>query len=330
MTSGLNKKILVTGANGFIGSHLINELARTGNTVIGIDLHHTKDRHSCTPHNIKEVSGDFRNIDLIRALLKDVDVVFHLASAHLQISLPESEYWEINVHSLRRFMMLAYQSGVKRFVHISSTGVYGNLETWPANEETPCRPQNIYGETKMAGETEVKKYYEDTNFPIVILRPSWVYGPGCPRTMKIYRTLRNGHFVMIGSGNNLRHPVYIKDILSAFILAMKSESAVGETIIIGGNQTMTTAEVIESFCKVMDLSKPKKLPLYLGKIIASIFEIAFSLAGKEPPISKRSLEFFQTNNSFNINKAKRLLGFQPSFSFEEGLKESKTWLERNA
>ena len=135
---------------------------------------------------------------------------------------------------------------------------------------------------------------------------------------------------MIGSGDNLRHPIYIKDMLSAFLLAMESESAVGETIIIGGYQTMTTNEIIESFCRVMNFSYPKKkLPLYLGKIIASSLEIAFGFAGKEPPVSKRSLEFFQTNNSFNINKGKRLLGFQPSFSFEEGLKESKPWLERN-
>ncbi|NIV14933.1 MAG: NAD-dependent epimerase/dehydratase family protein, partial [Aliifodinibius sp.] len=65
-------------------------------------------------------------------------------------------------------------------------GVYGNLENWPANEESECLPQSIYGETKLAGEREVKKFSEETGFPVVIIRPAWVYGPGCPRTLKIY------------------------------------------------------------------------------------------------------------------------------------------------
>ena len=133
---------------------------------------------------------------------------------------------------------------------------------------------------------------------------------------------------MIGNGNNFRHPIYIQDLLSAFKLAMEAESAVGETFIIGGNQVITTAELLNTYCKVLDLPRPKiKLPLKLGKILAGGFEIIFALAGKEPPISKRSLEFFCSNNSFDISKAKKLLQFNPSFTFEEGLQLSRTWLE---
>jgi nucleoside-diphosphate-sugar epimerase len=228
-------------------------------------------------------------------------------------------------------MELARQCGVKRFVHVSSTGIYGNLKNCPADEESYCKPQNIYGETKMAAEAEVRKIYEEKKFPIVILRPVWVYGPGCPRTLKIYNALSKGHFVMIGSGKNMRHPVYIKDMVSACILAIESESAVGETIIIGGDQPMTALELVESFCKALDLNKPKiRIPRHLAIILASGSEIVFKLVGKEPPISRRTLEFFQTNNAFSIINSKRILGFQPLFSFEEGLKDSKFWLESNA
>jgi nucleoside-diphosphate-sugar epimerase len=135
---------------------------------------------------------------------------------------------------------------------------------------------------------------------------------------------------MIGGGQNIRHPLYIEDMLLSFSLAMESDSAVGETFVIGGQRTITTAELVEAFCKICDLSRPQiNLPMGIGKVIASGSEFLFSLFGKEPPISKRSLEFFHTNNSFNISKARQLLGFSPRYSFEEGLAESQQWLSRN-
>ena len=109
---------------------------------------------------------------------------------------------------------------------------------------------------------------------------------------------------------------------------MGADNAVGETFIIGGNQTVTTRELLDSFCSVLELPKIKfKLPMMLGKLMTSGFETVFALAGKEPPVSRRSLEFFNTNNAFDISKAKQLLGFQPAFTFDEGLRDCRGWLE---
>jgi nucleoside-diphosphate-sugar epimerase len=260
--------------------------------------------------------------------LSDVDTVFHLAAAHLQIELNPEVYWDINVRSIRPLLELLHKNGVRRFVHVSTVGIYGNLEKLPADEETLCRPQSIYGETKLAGEAEVLKFAEETGFPVVILRPAWVYGPGCPRTIKLYKALKRRQFVLIGNGKNFRHPIYIQDLLSAFNLAMEAESAIGRVFIIGGNQAITTVELVDTFCKALDLPKPRiKLPMKLGEVMASGFETIFAIGRKEPPISRRSLEFFTTNNAFDISKAKQLLGFNPSFTFEEGLKDSRAWLE---
>lgn len=326
----MGKTFLITGSSGFIGRHLGIRLAGGSNVVVGVDLHHSPE--PCGDHsgNFREVAGDFRDRGLMEKVLDGVDVVFHLASAHLQVRLSEAHYWDVNVHSLRPFLETARRRGVQRFVHVSSAGVYGNLESWPADEETPCRPANIYGETKLAGEMEVRKCFEETQFPAVILRPSWVYGPGCPRTLKIYRTLLKKRFVMIGNGNNLRHPVYIKDMVDALVLSGESMSAVGETIIIGGDQTVTTRMAVDSFCRILELPKPKiKVPMVLGEAIATGLEKAFRLVSREPPLSRRSLEFFDTTNAFDISKARRILGFCPSFSFEEGLRETRSWLEEN-
>jgi nucleoside-diphosphate-sugar epimerase len=322
------KKILVTGAGGFIGYHLANYFAAKGHFVIGIDVRYPENPPNRHEPGFTPVISDFRNWQMMQKWLSGVDTVFHLAAAHLQIEPNPEIYWDINVHSIRPLLELLHKNGVQLFVHVSSVGIYGNLEKLPANEETICRPQSVYGETKLAGEAEVLKFAKETDFPVVILRPAWVYGPGCPRTVKLYKALKRRQFVLIGNGKNLRHPIYIQDLLSAFELAMEAKSAVSETFIIGGNQAITTAELVSMLCKMLDLPKLKiKLPLSLGRIIASGSELVFKLAGKQPPFSNRSLEFFCTNNSFNISKAKNLLGFTPRYSFKDGLEETRAWLE---
>ncbi len=324
------KKILVTGAGGFIGYHLANFLADSGHSVVGVDIHYPEKPVDGKPPRFTALTGDFRDQALLEKALEQVNVVFHLASAHLQISLDESEYWDINVHSLKPLLKLSQQKGVSRFIHVSSVGIYGNLTTLPASEETECHPQSIYGETKLAGEGVVKQYAVENDFPVVIIRPAWVYGPGCPRTQKLYRTLKKKRFVMIGRGDNLRHPIYIADMLEGFRLAMEHDAAVGETFLIAGDRAITTRELVDGFVKVLGTPGPVvSLPYGVGVAIAATAETVFGVIGKEPPLSRRTLEFFDTNNAFDIGKAKKVLNFNPRFSFEDGLKESRPWLENH-
>ncbi len=317
-----SKKILVTGAGGFLGYHTANFFSALGHKVDGMDLHfpaHPVDGKKCLFNMLEQ---DFRDWKLTEKALVGKDVVFHLASAHLQISLDESEYWDINVHGLRTLLEKSHKAGVHRFVHISSVGAYGKLETVPADERTPCHPQSIYGETKLAGEKEVIKFCKESGMDYVILRPAWVYGLGCPRTAKLHRMLKKKRFIMIGKGTNKRHPMYIKDMLETFRLAMERDKAAGEMMIIGGDQIVTTYELIETFSSVLHLPGPLiTLPYPLGVAIASVAETLFGLLGKEPPISRRTLEFFDTDNGFDISKSKKILNFIPQYSLEDGLKD---------
>ena len=324
------KKILVTGAGGFIGFHLSNYLSKQGHHVSGMDIHFPE-KNVESPFKFEAIKGDFRDQKLMQETLKGKDIVFHLASAHLQINLDKSEYWDINVHSLRPLLELSKNNGVQRFVHVSSVGVYGNLKSWPADEETICHPQSTYGETKLAGEEVVKKFYEEIGFPIIILRPAWVFGPGCPRTSKIYKTLKKRRFIMIGKGENLRHPIYIEDMMQAFKLSMENNEAIGKLFVIGGEKAITTNELVNAFSSVFNFPGPlMRIPYRAGKTIATVSESIFGLIKKEPPISKRTLEFFDTNNAFDISKAKKYLDFNPAFSFESGLTDSRNWLEKFA
>lgn len=313
------RNILVTGAGGFIGSQFCRHLAQAGYRVTGIDLRYPADAGQAP---FVATQGDFRDDRLMKGLLEGIDAVFHLASAHLSIRQDDREYWDINVHSLPRLLHQSRRAGVRKFIHVSSVGVYGNLAEWPADEQSVCRPQSIYGETKLAGEAAVRQFCEKSGLPAVILRPAWVYGPTCPRFQKLYRTLKKGKFVFVGSGGNLRHPLYIADMLQALELALNRDGADGELLIIGGEQALPTRMIVDRICEAMEIPKPRyRIPYSLGKMLALTVESTSRLIHIEPPVSRRTLEFFDTNNAFDIAKAKRLLGFAPRYSFEEGVRE---------
>ena len=159
------QRILVTGAGGFLGHSLANQLVRLGHNVTGVDIHYEKEPVDGQPIGFHAVIADFRDIEQMNSISKGVDVVYHLASAHLKKSLASSEYWDINVYSLKPFLQLLQANGVRRFIHTSSVGLFGNLTTWPANERSTCHPQSIYGETKLAGEKVVEDYCRENRFP---------------------------------------------------------------------------------------------------------------------------------------------------------------------
>jgi len=314
------RRTLVTGANGFIGRHLTEGLIARGHHVIAFDLHvdHLQDLQD---HELCRVlEGDLCDRKGLKQMLQEVEVVFHLASAHLQQTLGSSVYEAVNVTAVDDLLHAARECGVRRFIHTSTVGIYGHVLKPPADETGPFAPQSIYGETKLQGENVVNDFFRRTHFPVTILRPAWVYGPGCPRTSKLFRTIDKGRFVMIGQGDNLRHPIYISDMLEAYYLAMEKDQALGETFVIAGAKPASTKELVEAIARVLS-KKPVwlQVPMWLAEGLAGPLEKIGALLHLPMPLTRRSLEFFNTSNAFNITKAQRLLGFQPQISLEQGL-----------
>jgi nucleoside-diphosphate-sugar epimerase len=319
--------VLITGAGGFIGSHLVEAQLKKGKRVRALDLDLSILKPWVNIGDLELIHGNIRNRDLMVQALKGIDVVFHLASAHLSVRAPEEAYWEVNVRAAEELVRLCQLAGVKRFVHCSTVGIYGNLTHLPGDEESPLNPDLIYEKTKLAGERAVLRVAQETGCPVTIVRPVWVYGPRCPRTAKLFRAIRKRTFIMLGDGRTLRHCVYISDMVDGFDLCAQRDEAIGQSFIIGDQSAITVEELVHEIAAVVQAPPPKiRLPVGLMAPACIALEALFKLRRSEPPLSTRTLKFFTNNTSFDITKAQRLLGFAPQVSLNDGLKRTYDYL----
>jgi len=315
------RRVLVTGAGGFIGSNLVDDQLSKGRKVSALDINLDRLGHLANHPDVDLVLGDIRDTALLERIIPGHDVVFHLASAHLEVGVPDTFFEEVNVDAVRNVVRISKDGGVGRLVHCSSVGVYGPLKTLPADEATMCAPDIPYEKTKLAGEQIVKE--SSGGLEYVILRPSWVYGPRCPRTLKLFRAIRSGKFFMVGSAKTYRHPIYISDMLQGFECAATSDSACGETLIVGAAEPVMLENLIQEVARAQSIQfRPLTVPMFIMLPACFFIEKIFGIIGKEPPFSRRSLKFFTESSAFDISKARRVLGYEPQVSLADGLKRT--------
>ena len=315
--------ILITGAGGFIGSHLVDRELEHGNDVRAIDLHLDRLRPQAAHPRLTVVRGDITKKALVQKLVEDIDVVYHLASAHLDVSLSDEHYHRVNVDATLSLLGAARQARVRRFVHCSSVGVIGDVKHPPADETTQCHPVNIYERTKLEGERVALDFARQTGFPVVIVRPAWVYGPRCPRTAKLFRAISKGRFPIFGRGKNMRHPVYISDMIHALELCAETPHLDGEVFIIAGKLPIESRELVGLIREQLNVrTRQIYLPIFLGQAAGLALELTFKLMGRQPPFSRRSMDFFLKQNVYTISKAQSRLNYEPQVDLLTGIQKT--------
>ncbi|HZT03236.1 MAG TPA: NAD(P)-dependent oxidoreductase [Steroidobacteraceae bacterium] len=320
MTGSKGSRVLVTGAAGFVGSHFAPYLAGRGFEVRAIDVHPpARPQGSGVDFRVQ----DIRELQGLAQALEGVDTVFNLASVHLDVHATPAQFESVNVKALEQLIELSAAARVRRVVQVSSVGVYGHVAHPPAAEDAPLNPDNDYERTKAAGEEAARKAARRMGVDLVIVRPSWVYGVGCPRTAKLIRSLRKGRFFFIGRGNNLRHPIYIDDLSAALELAAAAGPEVsGHIFNIAGPRWMTVEEMVGEFARALQVSPPAfHAPRWLGLTVGWAAEQVSAVLGAEPPVSRRTLAFFENDNAFDIRAARQSLGFEPKTDLPSGARE---------
>jgi UDP-glucuronate 4-epimerase len=254
-------KVVVTGAAGFIGSHLSEELLRLGHVVQGVDSFTDFYDPGLKRRNIKGIVGqpgfsleevDLRFCDLEK-LFSDVQIVFHLAGqSGVRSSWAERfpVYTEQNINATQRVLEASLRSGVNRVVYASSSSVYGNAAEYPVKESDPVNPFSPYGATKLAGEHLCRIYAANFGLPTVCLRYFTVYGPRQRPDMAIQRLIERGvdgkPFVIFGDGLQRRDFTYVSDAVTATVLAGTTQSVGPGTVAnVSGGADVTLLSVIE-------------------------------------------------------------------------------------
>lgn len=317
------KKILVTGADGFIGSHLTEELVRRGYDVRAFVCYNSFNSWGWLDHCEEDVkgqfevfSGDIRDPHGVKEAMKGCDAVLHLAAL---IAIPYSyhspdTYVDTNVKGTLNVLQAARELDVKRVVHTSTSEVYGTARFVPITEEHPLQGQSPYSATKIAADQLAYSYYASFGTPVVIARPFNTYGPRqSARAVipTIISQIANGkRQIQLGAVSPTRDFNFVQDTVSGFISALASERGLGEVVNFGSNFEISIGETAELIAEAMNTE----------------IEIITDETRLRP--EKSEVERLWADNT----KANKLFGWQPGYGgregFKRGLSETAEWLSK--
>jgi nucleoside-diphosphate-sugar epimerase len=321
-------KVLVTGANGFTGSHLCKHLRQKGYHVAGL-VRKSSDLTLLKGIEVELVYGNFADkasAGDLRAAMKGVETVYHIAAAYRTEGVPNKYFWQVNVEGTRHLLEAALRSNVNRFVHCSTVGVQGDIKNPPATEEAPYGPGDVYQESKLEGEKLARRFFDEHRLPGVVVRPAGIYGPGDQRFLKIFKFINNGKFRMFGNGEVLYHMTFVEDLVAGIALAGEKNEALGQVFTIGGSEYTTLNELVARMAAALGVAKPAKhFPVWPVWTAGLLCELICKPLRLEPPLYRRRVDFFVKDRAFDISKARRLLGYEPKFSLDTGLKITADW-----
>ena len=323
---------LVTGATGFLGAHVAEACVQRGHTVSTI-ARATSDTSRLEKLGVTIHRGDLADPAVVTRALDGVDVVVHCA-AKVGDWGPVEEYRAINVDALRHMLDACKGRPLQRFVHISSLGVYAARHHHGTDETEPLPAQHMdgYTQTKVESEKLVLDYQKQHGIPVVVLRPGFIYGP-LDRTVlpKLVDNLRRGRVKYLGSSDSLMNTIHVSNLVDAIFLAVEKPEAIGQIFNLTDGEAVTKRRFMETICAALDIQPPSRtVPLWLAKLVAGLMEWNARRRGaKEAPmLTQARIKFLGLNLDYSIEKAKRVLGYRPRVTFEEGMRETMAWYKQ--
>lgn len=319
-------KVLVTGGTGFTGAALVRRLLAEGHEVSVLDKQPGLMDAELQEAGARITYGSVADRAVVRECVREAEVVHHLAAAFREIGVPESLYKEVNVHGTRIVVEEAIAAGARKVVYCSTQGVHGHIEVPPGDETSPIAPADYYQQTKYEGELEVRNLAEG-RIEYTILRPTAIYGPGDPgRFVMIYKRAAKGVFPMFGSGRTYYHPLYIENLVDAFLLAMKPGAGAGKAYLIADAEYFSIEDLVKRIGRSIGVEvRIPRFPIFPLIIAGHLCERACKPFGIVPPIFPRRVDWFRQVRAFRIDRATKDLGYAPRVGIDEGLRETGKW-----
>jgi NAD dependent epimerase/dehydratase len=307
-------KVLVTGADGFIGSHLVEMLVARGFQVRALAQYNSFNNWGwledvVCKHQIEVICGDVRDPQFCRLASRDCDTVFHLAAL---IAIPYSykapdSYVDTNIRGTLNICQAARDNDVKRLIHTSTSEVYGTAQYVPIDEKHPLQPQSPYSASKIAADAMAMSFFNAFNLPVTIARPFNTYGPRQSARAVIPTIITQiaagKKQIQLGDVSPTRDFNYVEDTCRGFIALAESAQAIGETVNIGSNFEISVGDTLN----------------LIKSIMAS--DVQFLVDEQRLRPEKSEVNRLWCDNT----KIKQLTGFTPQVTLEDGLRRTVAW-----
>lgn len=315
--------VLVTGGTGFIGHHLVKALVMRGERVRAL-VRRTSHVRDLKQLGVELIIGAIQSPYSVAQAIRGVDSVVHLAAP--PDWRPYAEHWRTNFCGTRNMLRAAMIEDIHQFVHCSTIGVLGFARKAPLNEQSPYAPSpySPYAKTKCQAEQEVLTASHH-GLSAVVLRPAQVYGPRSTGTMGLalkYCTI----MPLIGGGNALLQPIFVQDVVDAFLLAMDTKKTCGQIYNIAGTTQVSFRDWIATIAAALDVSPSRRsLSKRVAWILGHLMELKERILGGTILLTRFRVECLTNDMIYDISKAKQELKFTPQVGIDEGIQRTVAW-----
>lgn len=345
------KTVLIIGGTGFVGSRLAERLVLEEGVKVRVLVRNWTKAVWISRMAVELLQGNLLDLDSILKAIQGCDVVFHCASG----LSPDGSYMKTDIDGIHNVLDACSKHGIKRLVYLSSVAVHGPNPPQSADETSPYVIQGRdYSDSKVRTEQFLMEYYREKQMPIVILRPTFIWGPrGNNFTRRPLLDMKRGTFVFIDNGAGSCNAVYIDNLVDAMLLAGIKDEAVGEAFLVTDGLSITWADFFKYYADLLGI---KHFPSISSKSYSSRFlcrkvdmlrDLLERLKGNPAPLWRKvvrrsarelltvlekrycsywDLEKFARKGKININKARKLLGYHPRYGLKDGMEETLLWV----
>jgi nucleoside-diphosphate-sugar epimerase len=277
--------------------------------------------------------GDFADPQVLADALAGIDVVVHCA-AKVGDWGPVEAFRSVNVEGLRRLLEACKGRSLRRFLHLSSLGVYAARHHYGTDESVPPPQdhQDAYARTKVESEELALRYQRESGIPVVVLRPGFIYGPR-DRTVlpRLIEALRKKQLPYFSGGRRALNTIFVGNLVDAMFLAIENPKAIGKVYNLTDGELVSKRQFIDTVADGMDLTRPRfSIPFWLAFFLGGVMERkALRRGDTSPPrLTRARVKFLGLNLDYSIEKAKRELGYQPKVNFAEGMRQTLEWYKK--
>lgn len=320
-------KALVTGGTGFVGKYLVEELVQQGYEVRV--LARSGMNNANLSNHVELWQGDVTRPDSLMDIGQDIDFVCHLAAMGHVSAISKKAYeqfYAVNVQGTENLLRALAGSGIRKFVHFSSTAAMGLIKKDLVDETDTPKPSTPYQKSKLQSEKTALSIGEELSIPTVVLRPCMIYGPGgYGEFYKIARLMKKGRFPKVGRGRNLTPLVHVKDVVQAAIKAADKGKS-GEVYLIASERSLSLDELREMIMKAWGVKASYPyIPAWIMVFVAWMCELVAKISNTAPLATRRNIANTVADREFSIKKAGNEFGYHPETSFSKGILETITY-----